>query len=113
MSASVAVPGDAAEEDVNELLSHVGCAFEAAVRILPTYSACLQCGGCDVLPDCRESLAARQKGTDSVQGGPRCGPTLTSRAKARLSVCVSVCVCVCVCLRCMFSHVQVDCVKHV
>lgn len=48
-----------------------------------------------MLPDCRESLAARQEGTNSVQGVPAAlARSLTSRAKAQL--CAPVCVCMCV-----------------
>lgn len=51
------------KKDVNELLSHEDpLAFEAPVRILSTYSLCLQCRGCDVVHHCGEMLTARGLG---------------------------------------------------
>lgn len=99
--APVVAPADAVKEDVNELLSHVGWCLWGGSQDSLHVLICLQCGGCDVLPDCRESLAARQEGTNSVQGVP--AAVLLSRQQSKgsalhASVCSHVTAPLCLCL---------------
>lgn len=59
-----------------------------------------------MLPDCRESLAARQEGTNSVQGVPAAVPLSHQQSKGS-ALHASVCVCVLLSLRFMLACVHV------
>lgn len=65
-----------------------------------------------MLPDCRESLAARQEGTNSVQGVPAAAPLTHQQSKGsalrpNVYVFISVPVCVCFFFYCVDVFVLV------
>lgn len=92
VSVPVVAPADAVKEDVNELLSHVGCCLwgssQDSLHVLSLFAVWkLWCAAW------LQRVACGQTGGDQLStGGPCCGPTL-SPAEQRLD-----CVCKCVCV---------------
>lgn len=111
ISRPLVAPAYAPKVDVNELLSHVGGCLWGSSQDSLHVLVCLQCGGCDVLPDCRDSLLGRQEGTNSVQGVPAAVPLYHQQRKGSTpnacgcmflnvwyfywNICLLKCICIC------------------